>query len=390
MTNPVPDLESTRRLRERSDLLVAAALRRLDSEMPWYRLLDAQDRSWVSVLAQNGVQSFISWYENPDQPLDAESAIFASAPPELARSISLQSTLQLVRVLVEAVEAHVPQIASPGQESALQEAVLRYSRDVAFSAAEVYARAAEVRGSWDSRLESLIIDAVIRGDSETSLGSRVAALGWRASGNTAVIIGPSPEGITDRRAADSCAEHLRRTARKFVDDALVGVHGDRLVVVVGGAASPREVATDLQSHFGEGHVVVGPSVAGLPDAGYSAKSAMAGLAAVKGWPDAPQVVAADELLPERALLGEPIARAMLVRDVYDPLTKAGGSFLETLRTYLDHGRSLEAAARLLFVHPNTVRYRLRRAAEITGWDAADAREAFVLHIAMTLGQLGAE
>jgi DNA-binding PucR family transcriptional regulator len=41
----------------------------------------------------------------------------------------------------------------------------------------------------------------------------------------------------------------------------------------------------------------------------------------------------------------------------------------------------------LFVHPNTVRYRLRRVTEITGYDATDAREGFVLRTALALGRL---
>jgi DNA-binding PucR family transcriptional regulator len=41
----------------------------------------------------------------------------------------------------------------------------------------------------------------------------------------------------------------------------------------------------------------------------------------------------------------------------------------------------------LFVHPNTVRYRLRRVAEITGRNPADARDALVLRIALAVGRL---
>src|SRR5690625_8030473 len=73
--------------------------------------------------------------------------IFRAAPPELTRSISLQHTLQLVRIVVEVVEQHTEQLAAPGQHSQLRDAVLLYSREVAFSAAEVYARAAESRGA---------------------------------------------------------------------------------------------------------------------------------------------------------------------------------------------------------------------------------------------------
>jgi len=70
-----------------------------------------------------------------------------------------------------------------------------------------------------------------------------------------------------------------------------------------------------------------------------------------------------------------------------PLAAASGSLLETVAAYLDHGRSLEAAARTLFVHPNTVRYRLRKVADVTGWDALDARESYVLQTAIALGRL---
>ncbi|MBX6768209.1 MAG: helix-turn-helix domain-containing protein, partial [Actinomadura rubrobrunea] len=52
----------------------------------------------------------------------------------------------------------------------------------------------------------------------------------------------------------------------------------------------------------------------------------------------------------------------------------------------EQGSSLEATARLLFVHPNTVRYRLRRVAELTGLVPTDGRNAFTLRIALVLGR----
>ena len=78
-----------------------------------------------------------------------------------------------------------------------------------------------------------------------------------------------------------------------------------------------------------------------------------------------------------------------MRLAYTPLSEATGSVLETLSAYLGNGRSLEAAARDLYVHPNTVRYRLRKVAEITGWDPLDARESFVLQVALAVGRLAA-
>ncbi|HET7531952.1 MAG TPA: helix-turn-helix domain-containing protein, partial [Nocardioidaceae bacterium] len=51
------------------------------------------------------------------------------------------------------------------------------------------------------------------------------------------------------------------------------------------------------------------------------------------------------------------------------------------------GGSLEATARAMFVHANTVRYRLRRAADVTGLSATDPRDAYTYRVALTLGRL---
>ncbi|HEY3200152.1 MAG TPA: helix-turn-helix domain-containing protein, partial [Actinomycetes bacterium] len=77
----------------------------------------------------------------------------------------------------------------------------------------------------------------------------------------------------------------------------------------------------------------------------------------------------------------------LVEDIYSPLRESGSALLETLSTYLQQAASLEAAARMLFVHPNTVRYRLRRVTDVTGLVPTDARSAFVLQTALALGRL---
>lgn len=47
---------------------------------------------------------------------------------------------------------------------------------------------------------------------------------------------------------------------------------------------------------------------------------------------------------------------------------AGHEILTTIATYLTHDRKVEETARALFVHRNTIRYRLTRFAEVTGLD----------------------
>ncbi|HYQ77462.1 hypothetical protein, partial [Cellulomonas sp.] len=277
--------ETLRRVREGSGVLAAAAMRRLDEDLDWYRALPADDRSWVGLVAQAGITAFVTWFADPSRPPHGVGEIFATAPPELTRSISLQHTLQLVRVVVDVVESHSDRLAAPGGERDLLEAVLRYSREVAFSAAEVYARAAEVRGAWDARLEALVVDALLRGDVDDSLRSRVAALGWSGRGSTLVVVGTTASPLDDVRTSD-----LRRATRRAADDALVGIQGDRLVVFLGGTGDLREAAASLLPRFGPGPVVLGPTGADLADAARSARAALAGLAAIAAWPQAPRPV----------------------------------------------------------------------------------------------------
>ena len=264
--------ETQRRVRDGAGLLSAAAMRRLDEDLEWYRALPAEDRSWVGP-GRPGRASPRSSPGSPSPPArrTASGDIFAAAPPELTRSISLQHTLQLVRVVVDVVETHSDRLAAPGDEREVREAVLRYSREVAFSAAEVYARAAEVRGAWDARLEALVVDALVRGDVDDALRSRIAALGWSGRGSTLVMVGTTTSALDDVRAAE-----LRRATRRAADDALVGIQGDRLVVFLGGEGDLRAAATTLLPRFGPGPVVIGPVVGDLTDSARSARAALVG------------------------------------------------------------------------------------------------------------------
>jgi len=148
-----------------------------------------------------------------------------------------------------------------------------------------------------------------------------------------------------------------------------------------------EIAAQLEPGFGPGHLVLGHEVPSLVEAARSARAALAGFAVAKAWRNAPRPTLANDLLPERALAGDQAARAALVTLIYKPLQNHSSELLNTLWCYLDNGRSLEATARELFVHPNTVRYRLKRISELIGWDATGAREALILQSALIVGSI---
>jgi hypothetical protein len=140
-----------------------------------------------------------------------------------------------------------------------------------------------------------------------------------------------------------------------VDDVLVGVSTARPTVP-------------------EGDVVVGVGpaveVAHLPESYAAASRALdaAGALGVTG------DVSLADLGLLAAVVSEPEVGDALVRRYLDPLHESGGigaDLEQSLRGYLTSGMSVEAAARELVVHQNTLRYRLKRVQELTGVDLRD-------------------
>jgi hypothetical protein len=376
---------TVRRLERATGRLATAAAARMETELPWYAAMSAEDRSWVNLVAQAGIAAFVQWFREPEGTQAITADVFGTAPRELVRAVSLRQTVDLVRTTIKVAEEHVEELAGPDDAAWLREGLLLYSREIAFAAAEVYARAAEARGAWDARLESLVLDALLRDDVDDDVVSRGAALGWGGVVGVCVVTGNAPSGDPE-----TIAEAVKRAARHHRLDALTGVQGQLLVVVLGKVTDAERAARGVVSQFAPGPVVVGPLVAGLAEATRSSRESLAGFRAAGAWPDAPRPVAAADLVPERALDGDGEAIARLVDEVAAPLAAEDPSLVETLAAYLERSGTLEGAARELFVHPNTVRYRLRRVADLTGLTPTVPRDAWSLRLALAYGRLAAE
>ncbi|MGH3944488.1 MAG: PucR family transcriptional regulator [Pseudonocardiaceae bacterium] len=381
-THPLP-ASTLRRLGRASGGLATASVAEMERRYPWFRRLPADQRAGVLLVAQTSVANFVEWLKDPQHSIKLTVDAFRTAPRDLARWVSLRQTVELVRVATLVFEQQLPELAADDAERAvLTEASLRYGREVAFAAASTYAGAAEARGAWDARLEALVVDGIMRGDSEEWLLSRAAALGLEPAAPATVLVGNPPPAEPPELLSD-----IRSIAIRTGRGMLVGVQGSRLVLVVSGRPDLPEDHNLMMEAFGEGPVVIGPTAPSLTEAHRSAADALSGLRAVAAWPTAPRPVPAAELLPERALAGDPEAERLLVDQVMRPLAAASGSLIETLDAFFDAGGVLETSARRLFVHPNTVRYRLRRIADITGRVPGNPRDALVLRVGLAVGRL---
>lgn len=384
VTNSTERAKEVAWLRSLAGDLASTVMRRMEQTLPWFAEMPPGRRSAVGMVAQTGITAIVDWFERGSESTWVARDVFDSAPRELVRSVSLQQTLQLVQVVVEVFEERVTTASSE-----IREGVLRYSRDIAFAAADVYARAAEARGLWDARLEALVVDSILTGEHDSELPSRVAALGWSSHGEVAVIVGTTPKVLE--------VDQLRRVARHSHTDLLVGIQGNRLVLFVGRNNTAKadsaathsflDITRKLEHGFGDGPLILGPTVPTVVEASRSARAALAAFSVAASYRNLERPTLAEDLLPERALAGDPLARQALIQRVYAPLADHQSELLNTLGCYLDNGRSLEATARELYVHPNTVRYRLKRITEIIGWDATGARESLILHCALILGRI---
>jgi DNA-binding PucR family transcriptional regulator len=382
-----------RRLKQYSGRLATEAVSAMGERLPFFADLEASQRASVALVVQTAVVNFVEWMQDPRSNVSYTARAFELVPQDLTRRIALRHSVDMVRVTMEFFEEVVPLLArNEEQLTALTVGILKYSRDLAFTAATAYADAAEARGTWDSRMEASVVDAVVRGDTGAELLSRAAALNWDTTAPATVVVGtPAREqeaGAESQDARRVASQGVRDVATRHGRGALTDVHGTWLVAIVSGHLSPTDkFFNDLLDAFSDGPVVIGPTAPTLTAAYHSASEAISGMNAVVGWRGAPRPVLARELLPERALMGDASALAALHTDVMRPLADAGPTLTETLDAYLDCGGAIEACARQLFVHPNTVRYRLRRIADFTGRDPTLPRDAYVLRVAATVGHL---
>lgn len=143
-----------------------------------------------------------------------------------------------------------------------------------------------------------------------------------------------------------------------------------------GAATERRTGARVQAGIGS----VAAGLAGVPASRADADrvlDAMAVDADVAAIGDLRAEILLDHALHLLADLHDPTAAALLDHDA-----EHGSELARSVLAYLDALGDVRAAARRLTVHPNTLRYRLRRAAEVSGvaLDDPSARTVHHLHL----------
>ena len=258
---------------------------------------------------------------------------------------------------------------------ALGESLFAYIDELSAASAQGYALEQSERAGEHQRRRGEVLEMILRGEPETGVQRAATALGWQLPDVVVVATLPSSrlEGV---RAA-------------LGPDALVAERGTEVAVVVpfGSRVSrTRELNRALRGR----HAVIGPARPWQQAAEslHLAVSAGAhGLGDPVGEDDPPVWV--EEHLAELVVHAEPLATADLARrrlaplDALRPAVRA--RLAETLLSWLRHQGQRAPIAAELFVHQQTVGYRVGQLKELFG-DALDDPEArFELELVLRAG-----
>ena len=187
--------------------MTTATIAEMETRYHWFRRLDAEHRSWITLVAQAGIDGFVRWFAAPGSaerrvPQRSSARHRESWPAKFPFTRPWNSYAPRSR----SSRARSMSSCRRGDRPILHAAIGQYSREVAFSAAEIYARAAELRGAWDERLEALVVDAVLRGETDETVLSRASTLGWHSSAGVVVVVGPAPH-LEPVQALESIRHH---------------------------------------------------------------------------------------------------------------------------------------------------------------------------------------
>jgi hypothetical protein len=251
----------------------------------------------------------------------------------------------------------------------LSDAVSAYVDELAAASTDGFAlQLREQAGEGDRRRRQLA-ELLLRGSAPDSVVVAAAAgIGWRAIDAVVPVLLP--------------LEQARDARFRYGADGIVVERArDALLLLRGG---PRATRNQLAEALHGRAAVVGPMLgwARLPE-GVRLAELTAGLVGADPGP-----VFADDHLAALALRGEPGALAVLSTRRLAPLAHLRAaqreSLLVTLHSWLRHWGSRAAVSTELFVHPQTVSYRLNRLRELLGEDLDDPAARFELLLVLAV------
>jgi hypothetical protein len=251
----------------------------------------------------------------------------------------------------------------------LADAVTAYVDELVAATTDGYAQQLREQAGETDRRRRLLGELLVRGNAdEATVLDAAAEARWNRLGAIVPVLLPS--------------EDARDARFRFSADGVVleREHDALLLINEGGRAGRARVIEALRGRS----AVVGPTQAwtrvpeGVRLAELTAKLVHTQVEN--------EIVFADDHLAQLALRGEAGALAVLASRRLEPFDALPGNtrerLLQTLHSWLLHWGSRAEVADELFIHPQTVSYRIRRLRELLGDDLDDPTTRFELLLAL--------
>ena len=228
LLNAVPP-SLVQRIRKISGQLTRTVIAHISVSLPFFTELDAKHRADIGALVQSAIRFFADWVQHPDDDdLDFKD-VLGSDSVHLVEGLSLQQSVSILHSSMEIIEQAVINMKDmPEAKATLLVHALRYSRELGFSIADYFAAAAEKRGVWDARMETALVDAVVRGTKSEDIRSFGSALACDTNRPVTVMVG-TPSSL-DRQ--ERTVLRLHQAAADLGYRALAAVQGPYLVTLV--------------------------------------------------------------------------------------------------------------------------------------------------------------
>ena len=369
-------------VRQRTDELVPELAGRIAAQEYAYRpgvLLSAAE---VTAMCQQTLVNAAAFLT--DDTATALDQVRECALRRAEQGIPVTAALHALRIGGQFVWSAV--MAEGAAEDATWQAVLEEASDSMWSVVDALSQAVtDAYSRLDvhrDRLRAEAIDALFHGGCTVEIAT---GLRLPMDGCFVVITGEDEHGRSPLRGVEDqlCAHGVRSvwSRRETTEHGLVVLGSrfgvDQLVAEVAERAAARIGVSEVFSSLDNVQAALAEATA--------ARSA--------GRPGSTDVVRHDQALVPLLIASAPAEARRVADAVLGPILalppRDCDTMLATLRAWLEHGGSPAAAARQLHCHRNTVGYRLRRVAQLTGRNlsrpAAVAQLQLALDIVEVLG-----
>ncbi|MFF8308725.1 PucR family transcriptional regulator [Streptomyces lydicus] len=373
--------------------VVAALVAAVRAQVPAYAALDDERLREVRAIAAWALERMLHLWATDGALTPADlRRLRGIAAARAADGRPVQAVLRAYRVAVTALTDEVAACTPPPDAAdafALARMALTTLDTLSEELAAAYTATSEDLAADRDRALRLLLDDLIAGRhaSVGALTDRAARLDAQLPDPYCLLVAEPADpdggtGVTQETAAE-----LLATLTARADDAPVTstatVRGSRLVLMLPAAAG-RTAPEALRERALRGCAV---SDEPLDRIAVAHRLAADALDTAPAHAHHPARMLTDGDAHVLALLaGRPATTPdRISRLLLGPLVHPGRRhLLEALTTYLDTG-SATAAARTLGLHPQSLRYRLRRIAELTHRDPRDPWQRLTLDIARTIG-----